>query len=254
MIETTERRWLRLTPDRLLLLALLPIWGLLFLCEHLRWLPKGYPVLLALASVVVIVVLLILWLAVALVFRWRFQFFIRSLLFLTVIVSIWGSWFGVEMRAAKRQTTAVEAVEKLGGTVVFDYQVDAKGIEILEGEPSSPEWLGNLLGDDLFTNVVRVWCDDIQVTDAGLEHLKGLTQLQWLCLSNTQVTDGGLAHLKGLTQLQNLLLDNTQVTDAGLEHLKGLTQLQHLLLFNTQVTDEGVKKLQQALPNCEIIR
>ena len=47
-------------------------------------------------------------------------------------------------------------------------------------------------------------------------------------------------------------MDSTQVTDAGLEHLKGLTNLQLLWIAKTQVTDEGVKKLQQALPNCEI--
>jgi hypothetical protein len=42
------------------------------------------------------------------------------------------------------------------------------------------------------------------------------------------------------------------VTDTGLEHLRGLTQLQLLYLGGTQITDEGVKKLQEALPNCEI--
>ena len=40
------------------------------------------------------------------------------------------------------------------------------------------------------------------MTDAGLVHLKGLTQLQWLDLAETKVTDAGLVHLKGLTQLQ----------------------------------------------------
>ena len=35
----------------------------------------------------------------------------------------------------------------------------------------------------------------------------------------------GLAHLKGLTNLTNLDLSDTQVTDAGLAHLKGLTNL-----------------------------
>ena len=42
------------------------------------------------------------------------------------------------------------------------------------------------------------------MTDAGLEHLKGLSQLQRLDLASTQVTDAGLEHLKGLTQLQTL--------------------------------------------------
>ena len=68
------------------------------------------------------------------------------------------------------------------------------------------------------------------------------------------MTDAGLEHLKGLSQLLALHLDGTQVTDAGLEHLKGLTQLQVLNLGNTQVTDAGVKDLQQALPKVQITR
>ncbi len=68
----------------------------------------------------------------------------------------------------------------------------------------------------------------------------------------TNVTGAGLKHIKGLTKLQRLELGDTDVTDTGLEHLTGLTNLQKLTLFGTKVTDEGVKKLQQALPNCEI--
>ena len=48
-------------------------------------------------------------------------------------------------------------------------------------------------------------------------------------------------------------LAGTKVTDAGLEHLKGLGQLQELRLAATDVTDKGVKKLQQALPKCQIL-
>ena len=57
-----------------------------------------------------------------------------------------------------------------------------------------------------------------------------------------------------MTQLRALSLVNTNVTDVGLEHLKGLTQLRGLWLDHTHVTDKGVKKLQQALPNCKILR
>jgi hypothetical protein len=92
------------------------------------------------------------------------------------------------------------------------------------------------------------------VTDAGLEHLKGLTQLRVLCLSGTRVTDAGLEHLKGLTQLQRLYLSRTRVTDAGLEYLKGLTQLQRLDLTWTRVTEAGVAELKKTLPNVYIIR
>ena len=68
----------------------------------------------------------------------------------------------------------------------------------------------------------------------------------------TQVTDEGLVHLKRLTNLESLSLTSTQITDVGLEHLKTLDSLQELNLYDTQVTPEGVRKLQEALPNCEI--
>lgn len=69
-----------------------------------------------------------------------------------------------------------------------------------------------------------------------------------------EVIDEGLVHLKALTHLQALDLSSTKVTDVGLEHLKGLSSLKTLNIRNTQVTDEGVKTLQDALPNCKIVR
>ena len=46
--------------------------------------------------------------------------------------------------------------------------------------------------------------------------LKGLV----LGLQDTEVTDAGLVHLKGLTQLQVLGLQDTEVTNAGVAKLK----------------------------------
>ncbi len=83
-----------------------------------------------------------------------------------------------------------------------------------------------------------------KVRDADLKHLKGLTQLQWLYLSDTKVTDAGLEHLKGLTQLKRLGLSSTKVTDAGLEHLQKLTLLQVLYLPD-RITDAGLVHLKE---------
>ena len=80
-----------------------------------------------------------------------------------------------------------------------------------------------------------------------------LTNLQTLNLNFCrQITDAGLVHLKGLTNLEQLDLVDTQVTDAGLVHLKGLTKLRTLFLDSTQVTDAGIADLQKALPKCKI--
>jgi hypothetical protein len=43
------------------------------------------------------------------------------------------------------------------------------------------------------------------------------------------------------------------VTDTGLKELMPLNTLAVLTLGYTKVTGEGVKKLQKALPKCEII-
>jgi hypothetical protein len=47
-----------------------------------------------------------------------------------------------------------------------------------------------------------------------------LTQLEWLQLGYTQVTDAGLEHLKGLNQLRALGLESTKVTDEGVKKLQ----------------------------------
>lgn len=89
-------------------------------------------------------------------------------------------------------------------------------------------------------------------TDAGLEVLEELRDLQILDLTDSQVTDAGLKHLKALPRLERLRLDGSGISDAGLEHLKQMPQLRQVYLFATQVTERGVAELKRALPNAEI--
>jgi hypothetical protein len=51
-----------------------------------------------------------------------------------------------------------------------------------------------LLRGDVASSVKLSWC----ILDDALKHLKGLPQLQELDLSYTEVTDAGLERLKGL--------------------------------------------------------
>jgi hypothetical protein len=74
---------------------------ILLLCEHLRTFPfcqpKGNTVLVALALVAITMVLLLVWFLVAVFFGLRFQFGLRSLLVLVVVVAIPCSWLATEV-------------------------------------------------------------------------------------------------------------------------------------------------------------
>ncbi len=245
MIDAPEklRRWFRITPDRVVL-GLLAMEGLLFLSKRFEWSAfsqqKGWTEVLTVELVGVILLVMLLWFGASLVFRWRFQFSILSLLLLTVVVAIPCRW----LAEAWMQGEAAEAIKKAGGTVGYDNGIGPSGGWVSGLTPPGPPWLLTLLGKDPFINVTEVDFIGLEFGDAELEHVKRLTQLRWLCLTGTKVSDAGLRQLKGLTQLQWLWLNGTKISDAGLECLKGLTQLQQLDLSRTDVSDAGLEHLQ----------
>ncbi len=257
MSETAKARWYRLTPDRLVL-VLLAVEGLLWLSQRFRWFPfnehKGWTVLVAVAGVGVFVLRMFLWFVAALAFRWRFQYSIRSLLVLMVAVAAAFGRLETEMKAARRQRETVEWIEKTGGSVRNDYQLVSFGV-LTNGKPPGPAWLRKLVGDDLLVNVRGVWLTGPERGDAGLEHLKGLTQLIWLYVCGP-VADGEWVQLKALPRLQYLGVcrqgGDIPISDAGLNHLKELTHLRILDLNLAGLTDAGVQDLRRALPKTEI--
>ena len=93
-----------------------------------------------------------------------------------------------------------------------------------------------------------------QFTDAGLDHLKGLTNLTMLFLTSSKVGDKGLPSLKGMKNLQVLALSRTQVTDAGLDALKDMKSLKSVYLIGTKVTPQAVDKLKQTIPGLAVYK
>ncbi len=207
--------------------------------------------------------------------RW-YQYSLRTLFVVMTLFAIACSWYAYEMHKAAKRRAAIEEIEKLTGEV--DYY-DASESSTLGEPPGWFSWLRRYYGDEHLGNALAVdlsyeqevtdgWLANLKVlkniehlslwnthiTDTGLDNLKGLATLKSLVLDGTHITDAGLIHMEGLRNLETLHLGNTQVTDNGLTHLEGLTRLRFLYLSGTQVTDEGVKKLQEALPNCEIFR
>jgi internalin A len=110
-----------------------------------------------------------------------------------------------------------------GLTRPFSLEIDATNIERIltpPGTPSRPTFPPEL--------------KSAPVTDAGLSHLKGMTnsaELVLLC-PYSQVSDIGLSYLPRSTSIRSLDLTSTNVTDAGLVHLKDRTSLTELQLGN----------------------
>ena len=210
------------------------------------------------ATVGVCLFLMVVWFVLALLFRLRFQFSIRTILVLTVAVALPFSWLGIEMKRAREQHDLVDEIQKVGGSVFYDWEQHAT-LPNAQPPGPGPGWLRTLLGEDFFGEVETVWYNGPDVTNVDLARLECLTQLLCLYLFNTQVTDAGLENVKGLTQVQELFLNDTQITDAGLENLNRLTQLQRLYLDGTKITDAGLESLarlarlqQLSLNNTEI--
>jgi hypothetical protein len=243
-------RWFYPTPGRLLVL-LLAADGILFLCDWFRWTPKGWAVLMAIAADALTIVVMLLWFAVALVFRWRFQFSIRSLMLLTVAVGISFSWLAYEMRQAQMQRDAVEQLLKYDNVfVAFSTTLNDRAIN----ELAPPAWLLSTFGDEFFGNYVCVDFSLSKITDEDLKYLCALKELNTIDLSRTEISDEGVRYIPAFNSLRTLYLRESRITDVGLKHLRQMSRLRHLTLYTTQVTDAGVAELQKALPNCKIER
>ena len=119
----------------------------------------------------------------------------------------------------------------------------------LDGAPITDAGLDDLKG---LVELETLNLDNTAVGDAGIARMARFARLEHLSLDNTRITDAGLVHLAGLTRLRSLFLQKTAITDAGLTHLKGLRRLDELWLYDTRVTDAGVNDLRKALPKVDV--
>lgn len=243
-----QRRWFHLSPDRFVTSLLLGV-CLLWVSNRFQWVgfnhDKGWTVLIAVAAVGVAALVIALWWIASRIFRWRFQFGIRSLLAFCVACSITAGWLATEIRQARRQAETVEWLKYAGGLPYYDWEVDRDSSLPPKLERLGPGWLREMVGDDFLSAVDSIGPVDNTFSDADLAHLKGFNQLRRLDLMGAfRVTDAGLVYLEDLANLQSLNLRSTNATDVGLEHLERLTQLRSLDISLPQVTDAGLAHLE----------
>jgi hypothetical protein len=155
--------------------------------------------------------------------RW-FQYSLSTIFLVMTTIAIFLSIWTDRVRKQKK---AVEFILQHGGAVEYSYQV---GAGRAEPTPPGPQWLRDLLGIDYLDHVTSAWFVGDIITDADMEHLRGLQDLESLQVYCANVTDAGLGYLKYVRHLKGLELRSGQITDAGLAHLQPLGDLTELTL------------------------
>jgi hypothetical protein len=133
--------------------------------------------------------------------RRRFAPSVRVLLLVVVVAAVLIGWQTNRARARRR---AVEAIERTGGSVLYDYEKPGPGGS-KAGESPTPRWLRENLGDDYFSSVkLAYWRANggAVPADDDLAQLEALDRLEYLSLDGSPMTDAGLAHLAGLKELR----------------------------------------------------
>jgi hypothetical protein len=91
-----------------------------------------------------------------------------------------------------------------------------------------------------------------RVTDRGLGHLSGLSQLQQLELGSDEITDEGVQALGSLGNLRHLRLHGRRLTDACLRHVASLRELRSLDLIGMRAGAAAAGQL-RGLPRLQIL-
>jgi internalin A len=91
-----------------------------------------------------------------------------------------------------------------------------------------------------------------KITDAGLQHLRGLKKLRVLALEDTQVTHAGLRRITSLAKLECLFLSGRQISGASIRSLKKLPRLKTITLLLESSDDSAAQELKQALPKVRV--
>ena len=118
------------------------------------------------------------------------------------------------VQRAGSQRAAVRAIEDLGGSVMYDFEMQGRA------EPPGPRWLRSLIGDDYFARVEIVMLWDPSTGDRHLEPVRELKHVKKLYLTGTQITDAAVPLLEQMQTLEILSLRDTLVSENAKSRLE----------------------------------
>jgi hypothetical protein len=123
-------------------------------------------------------------------------------------------------------------------------------LQLLASMPSASLEAEGAMTDDMLRDVARIetvmslnLSSSHSITDEGVAHLAGASNLRRLDLTNTGITDRGLAVLAALPHLESLSLAMTNVTDEGMAVLARCPTLSHVNLGGTTTGNAAIRAL-----------
>ncbi|MBN2296155.1 MAG: hypothetical protein JXM70_27235 [Pirellulales bacterium] len=172
--------------------------------------------------------------------RTRFQFRLRTLMLVTLLLAIFFGSLGSRLHEALHVRQICEKLVRSGASV------DRWGLVVLyvgwhkDTHPPTNDVLAILEDLDCVT-----WIGIFgpQITDEGLRHFRTLTTLQILNLDKTIVKGKGLEYFTSLERLEELTLRESAIDDTGCVHLAGLTGLKYLELDKTKISGTSLGHL-----------
>lgn len=125
----------------------------------------------------------------------RFQLSLRTLLVAMTMVALIAAVVG---QRANVQKQAVYLLEEKGSSVAYRHQEAAPRTEWHLVDHPAPKWLRKVIGDDFFRTVTAAWIDSKSFTDADLDILVRLPELEYLFVSarSAGMTAKGLTHFQ----------------------------------------------------------
>ena len=134
-------------------------------------------------------------------------------------------WLGLVINQVHERRNVIQWITDLGGVVYYDYELPERGNVIKDARPPAPDWMCNLVGIDVFANVVYV-----RLKSDRLRDVTPLTELE---------------------HLRVLILESPHSVDvlplADMETLEWL-------VVGVQHSREDHQKLKEALPECAVGR
>ena len=121
---------------------------------------------------------------------------------------------------------------------------------VLHG-PIDDEWIRQIV---TIKGLRNLNLPDAEFTNAGLEELADLPELELLRFRSPHVSDEGMQTIASFPALRFLHLIDVPITDEGLLPLHQMTELESFYLDGGRCTDAGLRRLLEALPGLHFHR